>query len=274
MMKCHALILLVTMTVAPASHGIQISYTGARAAQWTYDCAAAKRLALNNGRPLIVQIGNQYTCSWCQGVDRDVFSKAAWTNWALSNGLSLVYADTSYLPMAPVAAQINTLYPVTAKSWPNFSIFRVLPTANLTNISLDSTNVQYIGRFRYNHGEDVVNGIPVVNSPSNFTSILNSYFTNGCPFFTNGIPAYAPNDTRTKATNLVFSNAVQSAPMVLMADAETNDWFKFAFSSGTEYRVWFTNVVVSNASPTGATVRVYQGTNTALFHSPYELASL
>lgn len=82
-------ILLVFTT---AALGAAPATEGAVAGEWTMDYDAAKALAAETGRPLLLNFTGSDWCGWCIRMDRQVFSLEAWQAYAQEH-LVLVWID-------------------------------------------------------------------------------------------------------------------------------------------------------------------------------------
>lgn len=66
---------------------------GAAPGEWTMDFDAAKALAAQSGLPILLNFTGSDWCGWCIRMDRQVFSKAEWQDYARDN-LVLVWIDS------------------------------------------------------------------------------------------------------------------------------------------------------------------------------------
>ena len=178
------------------------SYNGAAPGVWTFDVVAAKALALNNSRSLLmVEETSSATCAWCNQLENDVFKKLEWKRWVESKGLSLVRGDVGSRQMMLVDSELDGIYRDYLSKhgvvgWPYFFVLEVLPTANITSSSsppstiyspfytnplngtswsLDQSNARFIGAFRFRAGENSFNGIPAQRTVSSFIQALQSF---------------------------------------------------------------------------------------------------
>lgn len=153
----------------------------------------AKRIALQNNKPLIVYVGNTI-CDYSNLALKNVFYKTEWKNYAKANGIPQYFAYTD----SDVSRTLYREYPVAV--FPTVLIFRVREDANLTNDYLNSVemsytiqdphtlggrsqtglispNVELIGRVVLRQGV-TANGIKVTLTPANFINILKSFVAN------------------------------------------------------------------------------------------------
>ena len=65
---------------------------GAKVGVWTQDYDAAVALAKEKGLPLMLNFTGSDWCGWCKLMDRQVFSKSEWKNWAKEN-IVLAFID-------------------------------------------------------------------------------------------------------------------------------------------------------------------------------------
>ncbi len=93
--------LVVTLLVAgcgPASQDEATAFSdgtggeGAASVTWLTDFGAAKRAAAERQVPILADFSGSDWCGWCKKLDREVFSQAAFTQYAAGN-LVLFLAD-------------------------------------------------------------------------------------------------------------------------------------------------------------------------------------
>ncbi len=65
---------------------------GAVPGQWTMDLDAAKKVAAEKKLPLLLNFTGSDWCGWCKHMDKEVFSKDAWSAYATGN-LMLAWID-------------------------------------------------------------------------------------------------------------------------------------------------------------------------------------
>lgn len=149
--------------------------------EWSASVAAAKRQAYQNGRPLLVMVGNSATCSECQAAEAFVFNKAEWKAYAQAKGIPQYFADGAYPGPRDVKSALHKEYNV--PFWPTMLIFQVRATADLNSDALDAaTNVVLVGRFLYRKNR-IENGvqIPSVLTPANFIAVMTSFYSAAYP---------------------------------------------------------------------------------------------
>lgn len=83
-----ALTLLSGSTLAAEKPAVD----GAVPGQWTMDFDAARKVAADKKLPLLLNFTGSDWCSWCQLMDKSVFSQEAWQAYAKDN-LMLVWID-------------------------------------------------------------------------------------------------------------------------------------------------------------------------------------
>ena len=96
-MKSTHLLLAATLLAAFAAIPLavqadSIAKKGAEVGVWTQDFDAAKKLAAEKKLPLFVNFTGSDWCGWCKLMDRQVFSTAAWKDWA-KDKLVLAYIN-------------------------------------------------------------------------------------------------------------------------------------------------------------------------------------
>ncbi len=69
-----------------------VAVKGAEVGKWTQDYDAAVKLAAEKKLPLFVNFTGSDWCGWCKLMDREVFSKDEWKNWA-TNKIVLAYVN-------------------------------------------------------------------------------------------------------------------------------------------------------------------------------------
>ena len=69
-----------------------VATSGAELGKWTMDFDAAKTLAAEKEVPILINFTGSDWCGWCKLMDREVFSKAEWQQYA-AESLVLVWID-------------------------------------------------------------------------------------------------------------------------------------------------------------------------------------
>ena len=83
MYKTIATALLLTVAGLKATEGVQ--HDGAKLGEWTMDYSAALKLAKSAQKPLLLNFTGSDWCGWCKIMDKNVFAKADWKNFAADN---------------------------------------------------------------------------------------------------------------------------------------------------------------------------------------------
>lgn len=90
-MKLFALIAATTLCFSLTSNS-QPAVTGATTGQWTMDFETARKVASEKKLPLFINFTGSDWCVWCQHMEKEVFSKKEWQDYA-SDSLMLVWID-------------------------------------------------------------------------------------------------------------------------------------------------------------------------------------
>lgn len=90
--KSIAAVLLAFAFAASAASAAAPAHDGATPGEWTMDFDAAKSLAADTGRPILLNFTGSDWCGWCIQMERRVFSRDAWISHAKEN-LVLVWID-------------------------------------------------------------------------------------------------------------------------------------------------------------------------------------
>ncbi|MDT8390119.1 MAG: thioredoxin family protein [Lentisphaeria bacterium] len=88
----YAGLLTAWMIVTVSALAADILTEGHAAGQWTMDFEAAKAYATEKGKPMFIAFSGSDWCGWCKLMDRQVFQKEAWIDFAKKN-LTLVLID-------------------------------------------------------------------------------------------------------------------------------------------------------------------------------------
>ncbi len=70
----------------------EIRTEGAAPGQWTMDLAAAKKVAAEKKLPILLDFSGSDWCGWCKLMEKNVFTKDAWKNYA-TNNIMMVLID-------------------------------------------------------------------------------------------------------------------------------------------------------------------------------------
>lgn len=79
---------------------------GAKLGQWTMDYDAAARLAKEKNVPMMINFTGSDWCGWCKLMDKDVFAKDGWKEYAAKNAVLVTIdfpSDKSVVPEKYVA---------------------------------------------------------------------------------------------------------------------------------------------------------------------------
>jgi thioredoxin-related protein len=82
--------LSVFLSLFTSVHAVETS--GAKLGEWTMDYDAAVVLAKKESKPILVGFTKSDRCSWCKLMEKNVFEKKAWKDYAAKN-LVLVTID-------------------------------------------------------------------------------------------------------------------------------------------------------------------------------------
>ncbi len=96
---------------------------GAKPGEWTMDLDAAKALATETGRPLLLNFTGSDWCGWCRMMDKQVFSQEAWQTYA-KDRFVLVWIDfprdKSLVPAAFAERNAKLLQEFEVAGFPTF----------------------------------------------------------------------------------------------------------------------------------------------------------
>ena len=152
--------------------------------EWNKNLLEAKIFALKNDRPLIVMACAIKSCSYCKGVEANIFTQESWKNYCKLKGISQYRADSGEKESFRVLRAITPEFRVTA--FPFVIILDVKDTADLTSDKLDKKkNVDLIGKFIYRPNRSY-NGIKITpysveKSTDNFIQVLESFYKESHP---------------------------------------------------------------------------------------------
>ena len=117
-------LIMLSMLVMPLLAN-NVATKGAEVGKWTMDYDAALALAKKKDLPLLLNFTGSDWCGWCKFMDRNVFSKAEWKNYALENVVLVTLdfpRDQSIVP----AQFVNRNYEMQSKfgvtGYPTFMI--------------------------------------------------------------------------------------------------------------------------------------------------------
>lgn len=90
-MKLFTLMAATTLCFSLACHSAP-AVSGATPGQWTMDFDAARKVAAEKKLPILINFTGSDWCSWCQHMEKEVFSKKEWQDYA-RDSLLLVWID-------------------------------------------------------------------------------------------------------------------------------------------------------------------------------------
>ncbi len=68
-----------------SSHASEVATKGAEPGKWTMDYEAATKLAKEKDLPLLLNFTGSDWCGWCKLMDKEVYAKPAWSEYAADN---------------------------------------------------------------------------------------------------------------------------------------------------------------------------------------------
>ena len=83
--KIWTIVLAVLLVNSATMWGGEVALDGAEVGKWTMDYQAAVNLAKEKKLPLLLNFTGSDWCSWCILMERNVFSKTQWQNYAKEN---------------------------------------------------------------------------------------------------------------------------------------------------------------------------------------------
>jgi len=105
----------MAFATAPAS--------GATPGEWTQAYQAAKAIAAEKGLPILLNFSGSDWCYWCKLMDKQVFSKQEWKDWAKDNLVMVLIdfpRDKSLVPAEYVARNEGLLKKYSVAGFPTF----------------------------------------------------------------------------------------------------------------------------------------------------------
>lgn len=96
-----ALLFAAAFTLGPINRAGDVALEGAKIGEWTMDFEAAKQIASEKKVPLLLNFTGSDWCGWCMLMDRQVFSKPAWKQYATKNAMLVTLdfpRDSSIVP--------------------------------------------------------------------------------------------------------------------------------------------------------------------------------
>ena len=91
-MKVKSIWMALLMAALASGAAAAPATEGAAPGEWTMDLGAAKALAAETDRPLLLNFTGSDWCGWCRMMERQVFSQEAWQTYAKDH-LILVWID-------------------------------------------------------------------------------------------------------------------------------------------------------------------------------------
>ena len=91
-MKVKSIWMALLMAALASGAAAAPATEGAAPGEWTMDLGAAKALAAETDRPLLLNFTGSDWCGWCRMMERQVFSQEAWQTYA-KDRLILVWVD-------------------------------------------------------------------------------------------------------------------------------------------------------------------------------------
>lgn len=88
-------------TMGPLNRAGDVALEGAKVGEWTMDFESAKKLAAEKKVPLLLNFTGSDWCGWCMLMDRQVFAKPAWKEYAAKNAMLVTLdfpRDSSIVP--------------------------------------------------------------------------------------------------------------------------------------------------------------------------------
>lgn len=84
------------------------TWSGALPGEWTMDYAAATNAATQTGRPVFVLTTGMWWCPHCQGIEKNILTQPAWSNFVKEVGCYLVALDFPYRGTVSAAEAYKT----------------------------------------------------------------------------------------------------------------------------------------------------------------------
>lgn len=143
--------LTLTSQAEDAAETVQID--GAKVGQWTMDFDAAKELAAEKKLPMLLNFTGSDWCGWCKLMDKNVFAKAPWQEYAANNVLLVTLdfpKDKSIVPEKYVKRNDELKQQFGVRGYPTYVI---LDTDGETKIGQlgagrDKTPDSFIAEFK------------------------------------------------------------------------------------------------------------------------------
>ena len=176
---------LILISSLPLLHATEYAW-----GTWLSNAATAKRIALENNRPIIIVIGSE-NCSICDKFDNYIITSQEIRNFAIKNKLVLV-EKKGYISTVVYQDWIAKITENNYKP-PFILIAKVKEDANLINNDssafssseielLVSKKLQRIAAFNYPPNNETINGVSIPSemawSGESFLSVISSFFPN------------------------------------------------------------------------------------------------
>ena len=84
-MRTLPLLAVALLAFPAAADESAIAVDGAELGVWTQDYAAATNAAATDGKPVFLDFAGSDWCGWCMLMEKKVFSKQEWKDWAATN---------------------------------------------------------------------------------------------------------------------------------------------------------------------------------------------
>lgn len=78
-------LVMVIMVCAAVARGAEADKEGVTPGRWTMDFDAARKLAVEKDLPILLNFSGSDWCGWCKLMEKNVFSKDAWSDYAKDN---------------------------------------------------------------------------------------------------------------------------------------------------------------------------------------------
>ncbi len=82
MKKILNIALGIIMAAVVSAQVATVAVNGAEVGKWTQDFEAAQKLAVEKQLPLLINFTGSDWCFWCKLMDKNVFAKDEWKEWA------------------------------------------------------------------------------------------------------------------------------------------------------------------------------------------------
>jgi protein disulfide-isomerase len=146
-------IIAITLMALNTQAKDEVQLEGAQVGKWTMDYDAAVKLAGERDLPLILNFTGSDWCGWCKLMDKSVFSKRDWQNFAAENALlvTLDYPkDKSIVPKKYVARNNKLKNQFAVRGFPTYVILESDGNTRIGQLaaSRDKTPKSFISEFK------------------------------------------------------------------------------------------------------------------------------